>query len=88
MTTDAAPASETPLGRLALEKLERIFGPAAAKRLFDQTLEAAALVSLDSAEDLYTFGEQLASRSGMEAAAGRLITVAAMLRGASGRSAG
>jgi hypothetical protein len=84
MTKDReARAPESDFARFALEKLTRVFGAEQARRLFDQTLAEAQLTGIRTPEELYTFGDVLSKHGGFEAAAGRMLTVAAVLRGAS-----
>ncbi|HEX8705416.1 MAG TPA: hypothetical protein VF815_41670 [Myxococcaceae bacterium] len=84
MTKDRdARAPESDLAQFALEKLTRVFGPEQAERLFSQMLAATRLTAIRTPDDLYAFGDELSKRGGFEAAAGRLLTVAAVLRGAS-----
>jgi hypothetical protein len=84
MTKDrGAPAQEPGLARLALEKLTRVLGAETAQRVYAQTLVAARLTDIQTPDELYVFGEQLSTQGGFEAALGRLLTVAAVIRGAS-----
>lgn len=75
--------------KLALDKLTRVLGAAQGQRAFERTLAEAQLTDIRTPNELYTFGEHLAKVGGFEAAVGRLLTVAAVVRGAnsSGRSA-
>jgi len=84
MTKDSdARAPEPNLEQLAREKLSRVFGAEQAGHLFTQTLAAAKLTGIRTPDELYAFGDELSKHGGFEAAAGRLLTVAAVLRGAS-----
>lgn len=74
------------LAQLALEKLTRVLGEARAQRVFEETIATLPAQKLHDADDLYGFGERLVERGGIEAAVGRLISVAAVVRGASGKS--
>ena len=71
------------LSQFALDKLTRVLGAGQAKHVFAQGLAAARLSDIRTPNDLSLFGEQLAKRGGFEAAVGRLLTVAAVIRGAS-----
>jgi hypothetical protein len=83
MTKDSgARASEPSLAQLALDKLTRVLGAVQAQRVFGQTLAAAQLADIRTPDELYTFGDQLSKHGGFEAAVGRLLTVAAVIRGA------
>lgn len=75
-------SAEEDLSRVALERLARVLGAERAARLFPEVLSEASLSGIQTAQDLYTFGETLARRSGYEAAIGRLISIAAIVRGA------
>jgi hypothetical protein len=87
MTKQGEPSVPQPdLAQLAREKLSRVIGAMQAQRVFAQALAAAKLTDIRTPDDLYRFGEQLAKQGGFEAAVGRLLTVAAVIRGASGSS--
>jgi len=75
-------------GELARAKLVKVLGPARGERLFRETLLAMALDDLTSPDQLYAFSERLVSMGGIEAAVGALLGVAAVVRGAAGRSQG
>lgn len=80
-----APAEQpTVYAELALDTLTRVLGVERARRIYADTLNSAALGELRTADDLYTFAQQLSTRGGFEAAVGGLLSVAAVLRGASG----
>ena len=84
MTGAADATSEgPPLERFAFEKLTRVLGATHGRGVFDETLAAAGLTAIRTPDDLYAFGARLSKRSGFEAAIGSLLTVAAVLRGAS-----
>jgi hypothetical protein len=84
MTKDSeARAPEPPLAQLAMDKLTRVLGAAQAQRVFAQTLAAAQLTGIRTPDELYLFGDQLSTQGGFEAAVGRLLTVAAVIRGSS-----
>jgi hypothetical protein len=74
-------AQETELAQLAREKLTRVLGAARAQSVLAQTLAAARLTAIRTPDDLYLFGEQLSKQGGFEAAVGRILTVAAVIRG-------
>lgn len=85
--TSADATATTELARLALGKLTRVLGEDGARRAFDAALEEARLTRIDTADDLYAFAETLTAMGGMEGAVGGLLSVAAVLRGASTRPA-
>jgi hypothetical protein len=70
------------LSALALAKLSRVLGPERGGRVFAETLAAARMTTLSTADDLYAFAEHLSRRGGIEAAVGGLLSVAAVIRGA------
>jgi hypothetical protein len=72
------------LATLALARLTKVLGPDAGRRVFDETLTAAGLSSLATADDLYAFAGALSARGGFEGALGGLLAVAAVMRGAEG----
>jgi hypothetical protein len=74
-------SQETELAQLAREKLTRVLGAARAQSVLAQTLAAARLTDIRTPDDLYLFGEQLSTQGGFEAAVGRILTVAAVIRG-------
>jgi hypothetical protein len=74
-------SQETELAQLAREKLTRVLGAARARSVLAQTLAAARLTDIRTPDDLYLFGEQLSTQGGFEAAVGRILTVAAVIRG-------
>lgn len=84
MTQIAPPASE--LQALALSKLTRVLGEVAGRRVFDEILATTGTKRLETAQDLYAFAEALAKRGGFEGALGGMLAVAAVMRGAAGRS--
>lgn len=77
--------AEAPFNALARDKLTRVLGAEAGERAFAETLQSMNRTSIDTADDLYAFGEKLALRGGFEAAVGRLLGVSAVMRGARGR---
>ena len=82
MNPDSTTSQE--FDEVALEKLRRVLGQEPASRLFSEVLREMKLDTLQTAEQLYAFGEAIAQRPGFEAAVGRLITIAAVVRGARG----
>lgn len=64
---------------LALAKVGRILGQARAQTLIHQYLERHHKPSLDSTDDLRSFGESLEAYGGMEQAVGALLMVQAVL---------
>lgn len=80
------PTAELPFADLALEKLDRVLGPARGRLVFDEVLAGGDLKEIRTANDLYRFGELLQKRVGFESAVGALLTVAALLRGANASS--
>jgi len=85
---DAGPPPAPGLAQLALDKLTRVLGAEQGKRAFAQTLIAVGLTDLRTPNELYTFGEHLSKQGGFQAAVGRLLTVAAVIRGANNPAQG
>ncbi|MDO9020975.1 MAG: hypothetical protein Q8S73_13495 [Deltaproteobacteria bacterium] len=75
------------LRAFALEKLTRVLGAEKGRRVFADVLSEAKLPDVSTPDDLYVFSECLSRRGGFEAAVGGLLGVAAVLRGATARSA-
>jgi hypothetical protein len=69
----------------ALDKLTRVLGRERAQRVYRETMTSAALTDIHTPEDLHAFGQQLSTCGGFEAAVGGMLSVAAVLRGATGR---
>lgn len=83
MTSDVRqPLKELPFAQLAMEKLVRVLGESVAKRVYADTLREASLREIQTADDLYRFGDRLSMKGGFAAAVGALLTVAAVVRGA------
>jgi hypothetical protein len=84
MTVDASHGPAPPaqdLSEVAREKLRRVLGEAQGERVFVETLKSMKVDALASPDALYEFGERVARRGGIEAAVGRLLCVAAVVRG-------
>jgi hypothetical protein len=73
------------LEKLARTKLANVLGEARAQRIYGETIASLGMRELRTADDLYAFGELLATRGGFEAAVGGLLSVAAVVRGAQPR---
>ncbi|MEZ4409361.1 MAG: hypothetical protein R3A52_23255 [Polyangiales bacterium] len=74
------------LGELALSKLTRVLGEARGRRVYDETLADVGLAAIETADDLYRFGDALSKRKGFESAVGAMLGVAAVAPGAAGRA--
>jgi hypothetical protein len=83
MSPEAHAPTDEALSELALGKLERVLGPTQGKRVYRETLTALGLSDLQTPDDLYRFGQCLARQGAIHGAVGGLLTVAAVLRGAS-----
>jgi hypothetical protein len=81
-----SPPAGQDLARLALERLIRVLGEAQGRAVYASTLHEVGLQGIDTPDALYTFGEHLSRQGGIPAAVGSLLTVAAVVRGASGQS--
>ena len=64
------------------DKLVRLFGEVGARSLTDEVLAAAGLTAVETANDIYRFGEALTGRGGVHAVLGHSIKAHALLRGA------
>lgn len=84
MPTPGTAAPTTGFGELARTKLSRVLGPERAAKVYAEVLAELALDDLRTADELYRFGERLSARRGFEAAVGSLLSVDAVLRGATG----
>lgn len=82
--TDPSPSSPNAddLSALAVGKLTRVLGAERGPRVFAETLASAEMTVLKNADDLSLFAEALARRGGIEAAVAGLLSVAAVMRGA------
>lgn len=67
---------------LAREKLARVLGPERGARVFEATLAATKVAVLHTPDDLYRFAEHLTKSGGIESAVAGLLSVAAVMRGA------
>jgi len=76
----------TDWNELAGSKLERVFGTAEAERLMRKSLSQIGLATLDSADDLHRFANELSSSGGFAAPVGAMLSLTAVLRGAVGSS--
>lgn len=76
---------ENELAQIALEKLVRVLGETRGRRVFAEALAGLRLSELATAQDLYEVGKFVSGKGGMEAAVGGLISVAAVVRGATPR---
>lgn len=65
------------------DKLVRLFGEAEARSLASETLAAIGLAAVETANDIYRFGDALTTRGGVYAVLGHSIKTHAILRGAS-----
>ena len=74
------------LEELARSKLVKVLGPDRGQRVYGETLRELELAGIDSPDALYAFGEYLTRQGGIEAAVGAMLGVAAVVRGATGRT--
>lgn len=70
--------------RLAREKLTKVLGAPQGEVVMRESLAAAGLAGLRSAEDLHRFALAVSSRGGFAGAVGAMLGLMATLRGASG----
>jgi hypothetical protein len=71
---------------VALDKLGKILGADAAQALVASTLKALGLQHIDSADNLYRVGKELAKQGGFIAMAGSMLSIHAQLRAGSNRT--
>ncbi|MEZ4448064.1 MAG: hypothetical protein R3B09_01210 [Nannocystaceae bacterium] len=64
------------------DKLVRLFGEEEARSLAAETLESIGLEAVETANDIYRFGDALTARGGVYAVLGHSIKTHAILRGA------
>ncbi len=83
MAPATAPAAEEDLSELALSKLTRILGPQRGPRVHREVLAVMGLRELRTPDDLHLFAKHVTDRGGMDGAVGGLLSVAAVIRGAS-----
>lgn len=67
---------------VALTKLSNVIGKANAEEVYAETLQALALESLHSADDLLRFAQHVREREGFVGAVGALLSVHAVMHGA------
>lgn len=67
---------------VALEKLSNVVGSARAEEVFARTLRDLNLDQLRSADDLYSFAQQVRKLEGFVGAVGALLSVHAVIQGA------
>ncbi len=72
----------TPWDQLARTKLAKVLGDTEAEYVMGDALKQLNLVSLSSADDLYSFAQNLSRRVGFVATVGALLSLTAVLRGA------
>lgn len=78
-------AAESEIFQLALRKMSSVLGDERARQIMERILtdQNATLVTAD---DLFRFASHLSKMGGFEGAVGAMLSVTAVLRGASGRS--
>lgn len=79
------PAPHSEYMDLARTKLEKVLGAEEGRAMFSRTLRESSLESINSPDDLYTFSQQLAKQSGFASAIAAMLSLTAVLRGASAR---
>jgi hypothetical protein len=73
----------SPMEELVLSKLVRVLGKDKTVSLLDESMRAARLEGVGSAQELLTLSNELIKRPGFPAIVGRSLKVFAILRGAS-----
>jgi hypothetical protein len=84
MTEPRAPRTEW--DEIAASKLARVVGGVAAEEVRLRVLGELGMVRLESVDDLYRFARALAQQGGFAGAVGGLLSVHAVMHGASGQS--
>lgn len=69
---------------VALAKLTKVLGAERGRRAMTEALQALALASLASADDLYRFARHLVAGGGFAGAVGGLLRLHAVMHGARG----
>ncbi|MBV9493199.1 MAG: hypothetical protein JOZ54_03050 [Acidobacteria bacterium] len=67
---------------VATEKLTRILGADNGRSTMTRALELSGLQSLQSADDLYRFAQELTAMAGFARAVGGMLSLEAIMRGA------
>lgn len=73
---------QTDWNAVAVEKLTRILGAETGRSTMTRALQLSGLQSLQSADDLYRFAQELTAMSGFARAVGGMLSLEAILRGA------
>lgn len=68
--------------RVALAKLSAVLGEARAAEVFASVLRELSLTTLGSADDLYAFAQHVSKKEGFVGALGALLSVHAVIHGA------
>jgi hypothetical protein len=84
--TAGAEVAASELEELALDKLTRVLGASAGPRVFLEAMRELGLTRLETADQLHALAAIITRRGGFEGAVGGLLAVAAVMRGATGRS--
>lgn len=79
MSLDRRPDAD--LRRLAFTKMKNVLGDERARQLMDSLLRELG-VELRTPDELLRFGERMSAMGGFESAVGAMLSVAAVLRGA------
>lgn len=81
--TDVLPIAECKFRELALTKMTRILGEKRARRLVTEIL-ASLGIELRDADELLRFSNELSKLGGFEGAVGAMLSVQAVMHGATG----
>jgi hypothetical protein len=84
MMDGASRPKATPWDAVALEKLCSVLGPEHGALVMAQVMEQMGLPSLETPDDLYRFAQHVAKLEGFTAAVGALLSLHAVMHGASG----
>jgi hypothetical protein len=78
--------TQLPWSEVALAKLSHVVGRAKAEEVFEATMRDLGLVELRSADDLYNFAQRVIKLDGFVGAVGALLSVHAVIHGATASS--
>ena len=81
----ASRAASRDLHELALDKLQGILGERMAVRVAARALAELGIRRLETADDLYQFGQSIVKQGGFEGATGSMLVLVAVIEGASGQ---
>lgn len=84
MTDAAPPSNATSWDKVAREKLCSVLGREHGEAVMAQVMKQLGLTTLATPDDLYRFAQHVAQLDGFTAAVGALLSLHAIMHGASG----